>query len=181
MEFAESARLIDPDLAEVHWALGFIHVQARRHPEAIAELERAVEINPSFADAYALMGGVHTYMGQPGKSIPLLRTAMRLDPVGGYLYYLLLGRAYLFEGDVEQALINLREAAARNPAEIETRLFLAAALVQGGSLQAGQWEVEEIRSLQPGFSLVTWLTEYPLASEPHRKQLEKLLASAGLQ
>jgi TolB-like protein/DNA-binding winged helix-turn-helix (wHTH) protein/Flp pilus assembly protein TadD len=180
MEIAESARLIDPDLAEVHWALGFIHAQARRHPEAIAALQRAVEINPSFADAYALMGGVHTYLGQPAKSIPLLRTAMRLDPAAGYLYYLLLGRAYLFQGDVEQALINLREAVARNPADVETHVFLAAALVQGGNLRAAQWEVEEIRTLQPGFSLATWLAEYPLASEALRQRLRALLSQAGL-
>ena len=170
----------DPDLAEVNWALGFIHAQARRHLEAIAALQRAVEINPSFADAYALMGGVHTYLGQPAKSIPLLRTAMRLDPAAGYLYYLLLGRAYLFQGDVEQALINLREAAARNPADIETHLFLAAALVQGGNQRSAQWEVEEIRTLQPGFSLATWLAEYPLASEPLRQRLRSMLSQAGL-
>ena len=126
------------------------------------------------------MGGVHTYLGQPAKSIPLLRTAMRLDPAAGYLYYLLLGRAYLFQGDVEQALINLREAAARNPADIETHLFLAAALVQGGNQRSAQWEVEEIRTLQPGFSLATWLAEYPLASEPLRQRLRSMLSQAGL-
>ena len=70
------------------------------------------------------MGGIYTYVGEPAKTIPLLRTAMRLNPDGGYLYFLLLGRAYLFENDVEQALINLREALARNPDDLETRVFL---------------------------------------------------------
>lgn len=180
LELAESARRIDPGLAEVHWALGFIHAQARRHAQAIVELQRAIELNPSFADAYALMGGVHTYLGEPDKSIPLLRTAMRLDPSGGYLYYLLLGRAYLFNGNVEQALVNLREAAARNPADVETRLFLAAASVEAGNLPAAHWEVEEIRTLRPGFSFATWLADYPLASEPLRGKLRRSLAAAGL-
>ena len=51
--------------------------------------------------------------GQPARTLPLLRNAMRLDPVGGYLYYLVLGRAYFFQDDLEQALINLREAVSR--------------------------------------------------------------------
>ena len=180
LELAESARLIDPGIAEVHWALGFIHAQARRHAQAIAELQRVIDINPSFADAYALMGGVYTYIGQPDKSVPLLRTAMRLDPAAGYLYYLLLGRAYLYQGDTEQALINLREAAARNPADIETHLYLAAAHADSGNTKAAQWEAEEIRTLQPGFTLASWLSGYPLASDPHRERLRKSLALAGL-
>lgn len=180
LELAQTARQVDPEIAEVHWALGFIHVQGRRHEEAIADLERAVELNPSYADAHALLGGVQTYIGQPARTLPLLRQAMRLDPVGGYLYYLLLGRAYFFEDDFEQALINLREAAARNSAEMETRLYLAATLAAKGDRDAARWETDEVRSLQRGFSLPAWLAGYPLASEVHREKLRRRLVEAGL-
>jgi DNA-binding winged helix-turn-helix (wHTH) protein/TolB-like protein/tetratricopeptide (TPR) repeat protein len=179
-ELAETARGIDASIPEVHWALGFVHVQARRHDEAIRSLETAIELNPSFADAYAFMGGVHTYRGQPAKSIPLLRTALRLNADGGYLYYLLLGRAYLFEKDFEQALINLREAERRNPADLETRLYLAAAMTASGQRSSAEWEREQIRALAPGFSLQSWLESYPLASAPHRETLAKMLAPVGL-
>lgn len=135
-ELAETARLIDPDIPEVYWALGFVHAQSRRHAEAIDALQTAIMLDRSFADAYALLGGILTYTGQPTKSIPLLRTALRLNPDGGYLYFLLLGRAYLFEDDAEQALINLRAALMRNPADIETRVYLAAALVAAGIVRA---------------------------------------------
>ncbi len=180
-ELAESARLIDPDIAEVHWALGFVHAQSRRHQQAIASLQRAIELNPSSADAYALMGGIHTYIGQPAKSIPLLRTAMRLNPDGGYLYFLLLGRAYLFENDIEQAQINLHEAVARNPVDLETRVFAAAAAMAAGDRRTAEWEAEEIRSLEGGFSLRGWLETYPMTSLRQRERLSELLAKAGLQ
>ena len=180
LALAQGAAQIDPELAEVHWALGFVHAQARRHPQAIESLQRAIELNPSFADAYALMGGIYTYTGQPAKSVPLLRTAMRLQPDAGYLYYLLLGRAYLFENDLEQAVINLREALARNPADIETRLFMAAAQAAAGNRTAAEWEVHEIQSLDRGFSVQRWLEGYPLASAAHRDRLRDLLAKAGL-
>src|SRR5688500_13951374 len=172
---AESAREIDPAIAEVQWALGFVHTQARRYPQALGALGRAIELNPSFADAHARMGGIHTYLGEPRKSIPLLRTAMRLEPGAGYLYFLLLGRAYFFEGDIEQALINLRAALERNAADLETRIYLAAALAASGNRAAAEWEAEEIRALARDFSPARWLATYPLASAPHREKLRGLL------
>lgn len=176
LELAETARLIDPDIAEVHWAIGFVHAQARRHDQAIEALQRAIELNPSFADAYALMGGIHTYAGEPAKSIPLLRTAMRFHPDGGYLYFLLLGRAYFFGNDLEQALINLREAVVRNPADVESHIYLAATLAASGQRRAAEWEMQEVRSLERGFVLARWLESYPLSSRPHKERLLALLA-----
>ena len=176
LALARTAREIDPEIAEVHWALGFVHTQARRYPQALRALERAIELNPSFADAHALMGGIYTYLGQPAKTIPLLRTAMRLDPGSGYLHYLILGRAYFFEGDMEQALINLRAALLRNPADLETRLYTAAALLASGNRAGAEWEAEEVRALDRGFTLARWLEGYPLASAAHRERLREALA-----
>jgi tetratricopeptide (TPR) repeat protein len=179
-ELAESARLIDPEIPEVYWALGFVHSQGRRHEQAIECLRRAIELNRSFADAYALMGGIYSYMGKPAETIPLLRTALRLNPEGGYLYFLILGRAYLFQNDVEQALINLREAAARNPVDLETRVYLAASLTAAGDRAAADWEAQEVRALETGFAARGWLDTYPLASRSHGDRLTMLLEKAGL-
>ncbi|MGZ8202072.1 MAG: winged helix-turn-helix domain-containing protein [Burkholderiales bacterium] len=179
-ELAESARLIDPDIPEVYWALAFVHAQSRRHEQAIESLQKAIELDRSFADAYAFLGGIHTYIGHSAQSIPLLRTAMRLNPDGGYLYFLLLGRAYLFENDTEQALINLRAALMRNPVDIETRVYLAAAMVAAGDDVAAKWEADEIRSLKPGFSMHEWLETYPMTSAHHSDRLLALLAKVEL-
>jgi DNA-binding winged helix-turn-helix (wHTH) protein/TolB-like protein/Tfp pilus assembly protein PilF len=179
-ELAETARLIDPDIPEIHWALGFVHVQSRRHDKAMESLRKALDLDPSYADAYALTGGIHTYTGQPAKTIPLLRTAMRLNPDGGYLYFQILGRAYLFEKDIEQALINLREALARNPVDLETHVYLAAAMVAAGDRRGAEWEAEEIRALDAGFSMSKWLATYPMTSAEHKQRLSGLLARVGL-
>ena len=180
LELAETARLIDPDLPEVYWALGFVQAQSRHDEQAIESLQKAIELDRSFADAYALLGGIDTYIGQPAKSIPLLRTAMRLSPDAGYLYFLLLGRAYLFQDDTEQALINLRAAAMRNPVDVETHLYLAAALVATGHRRAAAWEADEIRRLEPGFSMRRWLETYPMTSAPQTERLRALVADLGL-
>jgi DNA-binding winged helix-turn-helix (wHTH) protein/TolB-like protein/Tfp pilus assembly protein PilF len=178
-ELAETARMIDPDIPEVYWALGFVYAQSRRHDRAIESLQKAIELDRSFADAYALLGGIFTYTGEPAKSIPLLRTALRLNPDGGYLYFLLLGRAYLFGHDAEQALINLRAALLRNPADVETHVYVAAALVAAGESRAAKWEADEIRSLNPDFSTRQWLETYPMTSVPQKERLLTLLADVA--
>jgi TolB-like protein/Tfp pilus assembly protein PilF len=179
-QLARTALTIDPDIPEVHWALGFIQAQARHHDQAIKSLQRAIELNRSYADAYALMAGIYTYMGEAQRSVPLLRKALRLHPDGGYLYFLILGRAYLFEDDIEQALINLREALKRNPDDLEARIYLAAALVAAGDRGAAEWEADEIRSREADFSMRRWLETYPLASAPYEQRLLALTAQAGL-
>jgi len=180
LQLAETAREIDTEIPDVHWALAFVQTQRRRHGEAIKSLQRAIELNRSYADAYALMGGIYTYVGEPAKTIPLLRTALRLNPDGSYLYFLLLGRAYLFENDVEQALINLREALGRNPDDVETRVFLAAALAARGDLPAAEWEADQIRARHEGFSARAWLETYPMTSKRQQERLVELLAKVGL-
>jgi DNA-binding winged helix-turn-helix (wHTH) protein/TolB-like protein len=161
LELAETARQIDSDIPEVYWAIGFIHAQSRRYDQAIEALKKAIELNRSYADAYALMGGIYTYVGQPARSIPLLRTALRLNPDGGHLYFLLLGRAYLFENDLDQALINLSEAVKRNPEDVEAHIYLAATLVAKGNHLAAESEADEIRARDANFSMRDWLKTYP--------------------
>jgi len=93
---------------------------------------------------------------------------------------LVLGRAYLFLGDTEQAWINLREALARNAASLETHVYLAATLALTGDKDAAKWEAQEIRALEPNFSIDKWLKNYPMTDEGQKQRLRSLLAQAGL-
>lgn len=179
-ELAETARQIDPGIPQVQWAVGFIDAQGRRHEQAFDALEKAIALDPSYADAYALMGGIHTYVGQPSRSIPLLRTALRLNPQGGSLYFLLLGRAYFFENDLDQALFNLREAARRNPEDVETHVYLAATLAAAGDQGGAESEADEVHVGHPHFSMASWLESYPLTDSREIRQLSELAARAGL-
>jgi TolB-like protein/DNA-binding winged helix-turn-helix (wHTH) protein/Tfp pilus assembly protein PilF len=179
-ELAETAARIDPEIVEVQWVLAYVHTQSRRHEQAIVHLNRAIALDPSFADAYALLGSIQTYIGQPAKAIPLVRTAIHLNPDAGYLYFLVLGRAYLFRGDAEQALINLKEALSRNAANVESQVYLVATLELAGDEETARWKAEELHVAEPGFSTDKWLQSYPMTDEGQKQRLARLLAQAGL-
>jgi len=180
LELAETAARIDAEILEVQWVLAYVHTQSRRHDLAIAHLNRAIALDPSFADAYALLGSIYTYVGQPAKAIPLVRTAIHLNPDAGYLYFLVLGRAYLFRGDTEQAMINLKEALSRNAANLESQVYLVATLALAGDKDGAKWKAEELHLLDPEFSTGRWLQSYPMTDERQKQRLAGLLAQAGL-
>jgi tetratricopeptide (TPR) repeat protein len=178
-ELARTAHQINPDIRETYWVRAFVHVERRQHAEALDYLQTAIRLYPSYADGYALMGGVKTYIGRPADTLPLLRTAMRLNPPAGYLYFLLLGRAYLFLGDLEQARINLEHALSRNPVSLETHVYMAALHVTAGDKAAAVWQAEEIRALQPNFATRTWLETYPMIDSAQQSKLVQALAELG--
>jgi tetratricopeptide (TPR) repeat protein len=179
-ELARTANEINPDIPETYWTLAYVHAQRREHQQALKHLERSLTLYPSFADGYALMASVKTFAGQPAESIPLMRTAMRLNPTSGYLYFLVLGRAYFFLGNLEQARINLEEASKRNPEYLETHIYLAAVEVAGGDTPSAGWEADQIRFLEPAFSAKRWLDNYPMTDNSQKTKLLQALDPLGL-
>jgi TolB-like protein/DNA-binding winged helix-turn-helix (wHTH) protein/Tfp pilus assembly protein PilF len=177
---AQTALEIDPGIPEAYWVLAYVQAQERQHEQAIGLLQTAVSLDPSFADGYALMGGIYTYIGRPEETLGPMRTAIRLNPDAGYLYYLLLGRAYFFLGDWEQAEVNLFEALARNPSNLETRIYLAAVRSSAGDQDGAAWEREEILALDGDFQVDAWLQTYPMTDRAQTARLATALKSLDL-
>jgi DNA-binding winged helix-turn-helix (wHTH) protein/TolB-like protein/Tfp pilus assembly protein PilF len=179
-ELARTAHEINPDIRETYWVLGFVHLEHREHKLALQQLETAVRLYPSFADGYALMGGIHAYLGDAQNALSYMRTAMRLNPDAGYLYFLILGRAYFALGDLEQARINLEHALLRNPVNLEARVYMAASQILAGNGEAARWEAEEICAQQPHFSIRGWLGTHPLTDAKLQNSLAGALTQLGL-
>ena len=132
-----------------------------------------------YADAYALMGGIMTYIGRPADGIAPLRSALILNPDAGSLYFLLLGRAYYFLGDLEQARVNLDQALTRNAQNLEARVYLAAVFGQFGDRPAAAWQVDEIRAIEPKFDVRRWLATYPMTDARQKDKLVLALRPLG--
>jgi len=180
LDFANTAEEISPDLPEIQWTLGYVKTQQRHHEQALAHLNKALALEPGFPDALALKGGIMSYLGESESTIPLLREAIRRSPAAGYLYFMVLGRAYFFLDNHVQAVINLREAAERNPGALEVRVFLAAALNRSGAYDEAEWEAAEIRAIRPDFSASLWLETHPLVDQVQIKKLLHELQRLGL-
>jgi DNA-binding winged helix-turn-helix (wHTH) protein/TolB-like protein len=176
---AQTARQINPEIPEPYYALAFVHMHRRQHEEAIGLMQEALRLAPSYADGYALIAGANTYLGRPAESVRHLRTALRLNPQGGHLYFMLLGRAYLFLGDLQQARINLEQALARNPENLETHIYQAMLHLQSGDRGEAAWKAEEIRMLQPDFKARAWLRSYPMSDRGQVARLEQALGELG--
>ncbi len=181
LSMAQTALEIAPDLPEQLWVIGYVRTQQRNFAAARQALARALALRPDYADAHALLGGIATYDGAPERSVALLRRAIRLRPQAGYLYYLLLGRAYYYLGDCQQAEINLVEALSRNADNIEAHLYHAACLHRQGQGDDADWELQEVYALDPGFALQGFFDAYPLANRAQRERLRGDLRAAGFR
>lgn len=180
LDLARTAHRMNPGIPESYWVLAFVHSHRHEHQQALRHLDEALRLNPSFADGYALKGGIHTSVGRAADAVELLHTAIRLAPEAGHTYYMLLGRAYLALGQLEQARINLEHALARNPEFIDVRVYLAATHVAAGDRAAATWELEEIRAQKPGFALRAWLESNPTADGEFKARLVRYLGELGL-
>jgi hypothetical protein len=88
------------------------------------------------------------------------------------------GRVLL--GDDVQAIANLRASLERNPAHLESRVYLAAALQRSGASADAEWEAHESRALQPGFVLGRWLEAGLMTDRRASADLALALAPLGL-
>jgi tetratricopeptide (TPR) repeat protein len=119
----------------------------RQHDAAIAEFERATELNPNLTDhhfAWALL-----VTGEPIRAIRTLEAHMRFDP-----FYLprvpsLLGFAYYLHGRYADALAQLQKAASRAPNHGHCRRYLAATYAQLGQLDKAREEAAEALRIEP--------------------------------
>jgi len=181
-ELAEKAIQIDPSVPQAHFTLGYISLYAYKgHERAIEEAKKALELDPNYADGYALLSSAYFFSGYPEKALPLDRKAMRLNPASSFLYFVHLGRSFYFQKHYEKAVEAFLNADERNHNYITNHLWLAATYAQLGHLDDATWEVDQIMTLDPNFSLSYWMDTRPIKKTEHRRHLLEGLNKAGIK
>jgi TolB-like protein/Tfp pilus assembly protein PilF len=80
-QMADHALILAPDLAEAHVALGvFYYYGYRQYDQALAEFQRAIQLQPNNAQAIEYSGYVHRRQGQWTRCLEELRKALEIDP-----------------------------------------------------------------------------------------------------
>jgi len=140
-----------------HLALGRAHSLRRRHDEAIAELETALDLNPSlvladFALAFSLFGSC-----RPAEAIVHLERFEALSPRDPHLWstYNLLGMAYLGLDRLDLAETYLRRATRQPNATFWPFATLTAVLGAAGKMAAAREAATLLRERRPDYTCAT--------------------------
>jgi len=152
-ELADKALQLDETCADAHALLGYYHLLAGRHDQAIAEGERSVALTPNHADNAANLACSYAVANRPADAIVQMRKAMRLSPVYPTWYLNILGFALLQVGQHDEAEHALALALQREPGYADCRLMLAAAHHARGRLDDARRETAATRVHTPGFKL----------------------------
>ena len=94
-----------PGACQIHTSFGLALVSAKRMPEAIAELERGVQLCPESVDALDSLAQAYLQAGRPVDAGPIAERSIRIAPHLPNAYYY-LGRARIAEQrpfDAEEA------------------------------------------------------------------------------
>ncbi|HTV90602.1 MAG TPA: winged helix-turn-helix domain-containing protein [Stellaceae bacterium] len=128
-EAVHKALLLDPNLALAHVAHGLIARARGEHHSSLEAFSRAVELDCNFAFAYAHKANELILVGRPTEAPPLVEQAIRLSPhdpsIG--VFYWIIGRAYFFTGQYQQAIPWLRKSVETRPNLWFNRLYLVSA------------------------------------------------------
>ena len=81
---AKKALALAPDLWQAHVALGVYHYYGfRQYEPALAEFQRAIELQPNNAEALQFIGYVHRRQGKWDRALAELQETLKLDPRNG--------------------------------------------------------------------------------------------------
>jgi TolB-like protein/class 3 adenylate cyclase len=163
--------------ARAHAILGNIHTFTGNYEAALAEAERAIELNPSDAIARSLRGGILLWLGKIEESIAASEAARRYDPrlPAEGMFNLALG--YYLAGRYQEAA-QAAVAVHPNSRTVFLEAVHAGALAQLGEHEAAQRVADEVRRLDPFFDVK--LFGRRLVNPAHREKAQEGLRKAGL-
>jgi tetratricopeptide (TPR) repeat protein len=178
LSLARQAVELDPYLAEAHATLAWILHWRYRRPEAIAEFERALELNPNLADGRLAHMLVHD--GRAREAVAFMRRVMRQDPFPPPIYLSYLGNAYYLSGDYDAAFDTLRAGMERMPGYRAIPVWLAAAAAQSSRLDDARKTASLVLRMAPGFTIAGWLRHIGFDQQSDADHLAAGLRKAGL-
>ena len=138
--------------ARAHGTLGLIHSMRGNFDGALAEANRAIELNPSDAFAFDSRGTTLVWLGRLEEAIASLETGLRFDPAGrspgsGFS----LGLALYSLGRYREALAVADATIARYPQASFVHAIRASTLAQMGKTEEARKAADDVRRLDPFF------------------------------
>lgn len=153
-----------------HWAMGRALWLRGVHGEAVAELERSVEISPNFALGHYTLGFVHSQSGDPQVAIDATTTSRQLSPFDPLQFGMLASRAlaHLRLDQRVQAAEWAVKAAARPNAHAHILAIAAECLALADRRDEARRFVARLRERLPGYSVDRLLRAFRFPADTER-------------
>lgn len=180
LQLAEKAVAIDNNLPQAYWSLAYAQLHLRRYEQAIESINRSLQVRPSYADGYAILALIHIYGGDADQGMNMIRQAMRLNPDYPARYVSVLGQAYYYQGDFENAAAVFRDAIEKNFSLLTAHVMLTATLSQLGQQDEASWSAGQLRTISPGFTMSDVARIFPVENEEKLQAIFEQLRLAGL-
>ncbi len=177
---ALKARQLDENLPQVQFVMGEVEMYRYNYTAALDQLAQAIELKPSYADAYALLAWILHFTGRPEEGLAAMDQAIDLNPRVPGAYRMVQGALRYELEEIGEAVRLLELAVEINPNFQLARVFLAAAYTAAGQSEAANWQVMEIFTLNPEFSLSDVDQGSPIRDPIYKERFLRDLQSAGL-
>jgi TolB-like protein/DNA-binding winged helix-turn-helix (wHTH) protein/Flp pilus assembly protein TadD len=178
-EVATKAIALQPELPLAYFVRGLAHREQGDYVKALVEAEKAIEQDPNYANAQVLLATLLYYAGRPEEGLERIEKAIQLNPHHPHNYTFHRGQAFYILGRYDEAIQAFRKGIASNPASERLHVWLAAALAQSGQIDNAEWEVEEVRIINPDFSLRHMQRTFPFKDPADREHFMQGLRLAG--
>jgi TolB-like protein len=155
LALARTAVSLDERDCLCHCVLGRVHCLLRNHDEAIAELERTIELNPSFAQGYFALAFTLVWCGREEETIALIERAAELSPTDPHLWTFHHTRAlaHLSLDELESTEVFSRKAIRQPNATYFPYVTLVAALGLMHRTEEAKIALQELSAKKPGYNL----------------------------
>jgi len=180
LEYANKGIECEDEESWGHWALAGYHFFTMRHDRALAEFQRAIELNPNDADVLNDVGFCLSYAGRAEEGLESVHKAMRLNPHYPEWYSMQLGQIYFDARQYEEAVATFESL--RSLETIISCLYRAASHAAVVHTAEAQKAIGRVLELDPQATLQKW-TSVKMAPYKDPKDLEHFrlnLRKAGL-
>jgi adenylate cyclase len=180
IELASRSISLNEDSPVAYFVKGLAYRELGEYVMALVEAEKAIEKDPNYANGHLLLATLLVFAGRPEEGLERIRKAMLLNPHHPYNYTLHLGQALYILGRYDEAVAAFENGIASNPASQRLHVWLAAAYAQAGDTESADWEVDQILTLNPQFSLKRIEGTFPFKDPADRERILEGLRKAGL-
>ena len=179
-ELAERAVALDGASATALTRLAWVQIFFSRYDQAIANLEKAIELGPDNAEVNTMFGHVLNYCGDPERGLKLMEKAFSIDTFVPPNWDLHVGLSNLLLRQYYEALAAFNRSIERAPMYYPAQLFLGCAYIELDRLDDAKKAIKTVLEIIPNHTVEAVARILPFQDDEVRDRILNSLRKAGL-